>query len=49
METGTQGERKALDTEWKGPLVDSLQAPPQGREIDPWLSASPGEMIVTNC
>lgn len=31
-----------------GPLVESLQIPPQGHEIDPRLSASPREMVVTN-
>ena len=31
-----------------GPLVESLQTPPQGHETDPRLSASPGETVVTN-
>lgn len=31
-----------------GPLVESLKIPPQGHKIDPRLSASPGETVVTN-
>lgn len=31
-----------------GPLVESLKIPPQGHKIDPRLSASPGEIVVTN-